>query len=81
LNTKIANVTPHHLLSNSAGVRDFAAPVISNDDDALGNMVRSWKDDVFFAEQGEIYSYSSPGKNGKIDFLFTELYSAKRIKR
>ena len=61
LNTKIAGVTPHHLLSNSAGVRDFAAPVISNDDAALGNMVRSWKDDVFFAEQGEIYSYSSPG--------------------
>jgi len=42
-------------------LRDFAAPVISNDDPALGNMVRSWKDDVFFAEQGEIYSYSSAG--------------------
>jgi CubicO group peptidase (beta-lactamase class C family) len=48
-------------LSNSAGVRDFAAPVISNDDPSLGNMVRSWNDDVFFAGQGEIYSYSSPG--------------------
>ena len=24
-------------------------------------MVRSWKDDVFFADQGEIYSYSSAG--------------------
>jgi CubicO group peptidase (beta-lactamase class C family) len=61
LSTGIAKVTPHHLLSNSAGVRDFAAPVISNDDAALGNMVHSWKDDVFFADQGEIYSYSSPG--------------------
>ena len=61
LSPKIARATPHHLLSNSAGVRDFAAPVISNDDAALGNMLRSWKDDVFFAEQGEIYSYSSPG--------------------
>jgi CubicO group peptidase (beta-lactamase class C family) len=61
LNGKIAKTTPHHLLSNSAGVRDFAAPVISNDDAALRNMVRSWNDDVFFAEQGEIYSYSSPG--------------------
>jgi CubicO group peptidase (beta-lactamase class C family) len=61
LSTGIAKVTPHHLLSNSAGVRDFAAPVISNDDAALGNMVRSWKGDVFFADQGEIYSYSSPG--------------------
>ena len=61
LNAKLGQVTPHHLLSNSAGIRDFAAPVISNDDPALGNMVRSWKDDVFFADQGEIYSYSSAG--------------------
>jgi CubicO group peptidase (beta-lactamase class C family) len=61
LNPKIAALTPHHLLSNSAGVRDFAAPVISNDDAALGNMVRSWKDDVFFGAQGDIYSYSSAG--------------------
>lgn len=61
LNPKIAKVTPHHLLSNSAGFRDFAATVVSNDDASLGNMLRSWKDDVFFAEQGEIYSYSSAG--------------------
>ena len=61
LNPSIAKTTPHHLLSNSAGVRDFAAPAISNDDDALGKMVRSWKDDIFFADQGEIYSYSSAG--------------------
>ena len=61
LNAKIASVTPHHLLSNSAGFRDFAATSVSNDDASLGNMLRSWKDDVFFAEQGEIYSYSSAG--------------------
>src|SRR5690349_19714355 len=61
LNEKIAALTPHHLLSNSAGVRDFAAPSPSNDDPALGNMVRSWKDEIFFANQGEIYSYSSAG--------------------
>ena len=61
LNTKVAQVTPHRLLSNSAGIRDFAAPVISNDDSSLGNMVRAWKDDVFFADQGKIYSYSSAG--------------------
>lgn len=61
LNAKIAKVTPHHLLSNSAGFRDFAATSVSNDDASLGNMLRSWKEDVFFAEQGEIYSYSSAG--------------------
>jgi CubicO group peptidase (beta-lactamase class C family) len=80
LNPKLAALTPHHLLSNSAGVRDFAAPVISNDDDALGNMVRTWKDDVFFGGQGDIYSYSSAGKGGKVDYLFTELYGAKRVR-
>lgn len=61
LDPKIAAVTSHHLLSNSAGLRDFAAPVVSNDDASLGNMLRAWKSDVFFAEQGEIYSYSSAG--------------------
>jgi CubicO group peptidase (beta-lactamase class C family) len=61
LDPRIAQVSPHYLLSNSAGVRDFAASVVSNDDAALGQMVRSWKDDIFFADQGEIYSYSSPG--------------------
>ena len=61
LHPKIASATPHHLLSNSAGFRDFAATMLSNDDASLGNMLRSWKDDVFFAEQGEIYSYSSAG--------------------
>lgn len=61
LSPRLAQVTPHYLLSNSAGVSDFAPPFISNDDEALGKMVRGWKDDVLFADQGEIYSYSSPG--------------------
>lgn len=61
LNGRVGALTPHQLLSNSAGIRDFAAPVISNDDAALANMVRSWKDEIFFAGQGEIYSYSSAG--------------------
>jgi CubicO group peptidase (beta-lactamase class C family) len=48
-------------LSHSAGLRDFAAPLTSNDDAALGNQARSWKEDVFFTEPGKVYSYSSPG--------------------
>jgi len=40
LDPKLSQVTPHHLSSNSAGIRDFAAPVISNDDAALGNTFR-----------------------------------------
>lgn len=61
LHPKVAGLTPHWLLSNSGGVRDFAASVISNDDAALGNMIRGWKDEIFFGGQGEIYSYSSAG--------------------
>src|SRR5215510_7633724 len=61
LNKQLAATTTDHLLSHTAGFRDFAAPFISNDDSALSNMVHSWKGDVFFADQGEIYSYSSPG--------------------
>lgn len=61
LSPRLSQVTPHFLLSNSAGVNDFAPPFISNDDESLGKMVRGWKDDVLFAEPGEIYSYSSPG--------------------
>src|SRR5215213_6238258 len=58
---KLAQVTAHQLLSNNAGVGDFAAPPPSHDDAALAAMVRSWKDDVMFGEPGKVYSYSSPG--------------------
>lgn len=61
LNPKLAQLLPTNLISNSAGFRDFAAQLISNDDAALNTMVRGWSDDVLFADQGEIYSYSSPG--------------------
>lgn len=61
LSPRVAQATPTNLLSNSAGVRDFAAPFVSNDDEALAKMVRSWKDDVFFGNAGDIYSYSSAG--------------------
>lgn len=58
---KLAQVTSHQLISNTAGVGDFSAPTPSHDDAALATMVRSWKDDVMFGEPGKIYSYSSPG--------------------
>jgi CubicO group peptidase (beta-lactamase class C family) len=61
LHPSVARVTAHQLLSQSAGLRDFASPVTSHDDAALGENVRSWKEDVFFTEPGKIYSYSSAG--------------------
>lgn len=61
LSPKIAALTAHQLLSQSAGIRDFAASVVTNDDAGLNQNVRSWKDDVFFTEPDKVYSYSSPG--------------------
>jgi CubicO group peptidase (beta-lactamase class C family) len=61
LSPKLAQLTPHQLISNTAGVGDFSAPPPLNDDSALASMVRSWKEDVLFGEPGKIYSYSSPG--------------------
>jgi CubicO group peptidase (beta-lactamase class C family) len=61
LEPKLAQVTVHQLLTHTAGLRDFAASVVSNDEAALGASVRSWKEDVFFTAPGKIYSYSSPG--------------------
>ena len=61
LSPQIARLTTHQLLSQTAGVADFAAPFISNDDEALARMIRGWKEDALFTDPGTIYSYSSPG--------------------
>lgn len=58
---KIAALTAHQLLSQSAGIRDFAAPLVTNDDAGLNRNIRSWTEDVFFTEPNKVYSYSSPG--------------------
>jgi CubicO group peptidase (beta-lactamase class C family) len=58
---KLSRLTAHQLLSNTAGVGDFAAPFVSQEDSALATMARGWRDDVLFADAGKIYSYSSPG--------------------
>jgi CubicO group peptidase (beta-lactamase class C family) len=56
---KISALTPHQLLSQSSGLRDFAPTVFSNDDAALGQNIRLWKEDIFFTAPNRIYSYSS----------------------
>jgi len=61
LSPALAKLTAHRLLSNSAGVADFAAPFVSHDDSALGRMIRGWRDDALFGEPGRVYSYASPG--------------------
>jgi CubicO group peptidase (beta-lactamase class C family) len=61
LSPRIAALAAHQLLSQSAGLRDFAASVVTNDDAGLNQNVRAWKDDVFFTGPNTVYSYSSPG--------------------
>jgi CubicO group peptidase (beta-lactamase class C family) len=61
LNPKLARTTAHQLISHTAGMADFEAPFISQDDEALKRMVRGWKEDAQFTEPGQVYSYSSAG--------------------
>ncbi|MDX2153610.1 MAG: serine hydrolase domain-containing protein [Bryobacteraceae bacterium] len=61
LPARLAAVTPHQLLSNSAGLRDEPALAGPDDEAALGQMVLSWKDDIFFTQPGRVFSYSNPG--------------------
>lgn len=46
LNPGLSRITAHQLISNTAGMADFEASIISNDDDALGRMIRNWKEDA-----------------------------------
>jgi CubicO group peptidase (beta-lactamase class C family) len=58
---KLAALTAHQLLSHTSGLLDEAPMFGSHDDDALKKEVASWTDARFFAEPGQIYSYSNPG--------------------
>jgi CubicO group peptidase (beta-lactamase class C family) len=58
---KIAALTAHQLLSHTSGFLDEAPMFGSQDDAALEKEATSWTDARFFAEPGQIYSYSNPG--------------------
>ena len=58
---KLAGLTAHQLLSHTSGILDEAPMFGSHDDDALKKVATSWTDTRFFAEPGQIYSYSNPG--------------------
>jgi CubicO group peptidase (beta-lactamase class C family) len=61
LSPKIAALNAHQLLSHTSGILDEAPMFGSHDDDALKRVVASWTEARFFAEPGQIYSYSNPG--------------------
>ena len=58
---KLAALTANQLLSHTSGILDEAPMFGSHDDDALKKEAASWTDTRFFAEPGQIYSYSNPG--------------------
>lgn len=59
LTPKVSTLTAHQLLSQSSGLRDLPPFASGNDDAVLRQNIRLWKDDIFFTEPNEIYSYSS----------------------
>jgi CubicO group peptidase (beta-lactamase class C family) len=62
LNSKLSQITAHQLMSHTAGMTDESpSDYGSHDNPALAAFVRSLKDDQFFTEPGEIFSYSNPG--------------------
>jgi CubicO group peptidase (beta-lactamase class C family) len=61
LPAKIAALTPHQLLTHTAGLADGNAMFGLHDDSALGAGIKKWTDERFFTTPGDIYSYSNPG--------------------
>jgi CubicO group peptidase (beta-lactamase class C family) len=73
---KLAQVTPHQLLTHTAGLTDYTVMEGPHDEAALAANARSLKDDLIFEEPGKIYSYSNPGY--WLAGLVTEVAGGKR---
>ncbi|MCE9566445.1 MAG: beta-lactamase family protein [Planctomycetes bacterium] len=58
---ELAALTPHQLLTHTAGLPDESAMFGKHDDSALGESIKTWKADKLFTKPGDVYSYSSPG--------------------
>lgn len=61
LNPAIAALTPHQLLTHTAGLTDESKMSGSHDDTALADGARRLDQTWFFTEPGKIYSYANPG--------------------
>jgi len=62
LDPTLASLTVHQLLSHTSGLFDEAPMFGSHDDEAMKELVGTWRDSrMFFAAPGQIYSYSNPG--------------------
>ncbi len=58
---RLAGLTPHQLLTHTAGLRDEAPMHGSHDEESLGRGIRAWDESWLFTAPGKIYSYSNPG--------------------
>jgi len=61
LPAQVGRLTIHQLLCHTAGLKDDFSHYGPHDEAALGRAVRSYGDQHFFAEPGQIFSYSAPG--------------------
>lgn len=61
LSPKLSQLTLHQLLSHTSGIQDGASDFGLHDDAALGDFIRTWKDDYLFTDSGRVFSYSNLG--------------------
>src|SRR5262245_10889762 len=61
LDPAIAALTPHQLLSHTAGLTDESIMSGRHDDDALAACARAMDKSWLFTEPGKIHSYANPG--------------------
>ena len=61
LHPAIGRLTPHALLTHTAGLANAAAGDGLHDDLALGARVRAWDERALFAPPGDVHAYASPG--------------------
>jgi CubicO group peptidase (beta-lactamase class C family) len=61
LDPAIAALTPHQLLTHTAGLTDESVMSGRHDDDALGDGIRTMDATWLFTEPGKIHSYANPG--------------------
>jgi CubicO group peptidase (beta-lactamase class C family) len=58
---KVAALTPHQLLTHTAGLREEVVWNGPHDDSALGANIRAWTDDRVVREPGKQFAYCNPG--------------------
>jgi CubicO group peptidase (beta-lactamase class C family) len=61
LSPKLGQVSLHHLLSHTAGIKDEPDEYGGQDESMLASYLRSWTDDYVLFDAGEVFSYSNSG--------------------